>query len=119
MLKEPELIVCPNPKCQAVFENLIVVSDKSKMPAERYYGCPNCLMNLDVVSVTAKKKEEKESKTDTSESEKPETEVDIPPGCPHHLGYLSTRGKDEDILQECLTCKRVLECLLQIKSSDQ
>lgn len=115
MLKEPERITCPNPRCQTTFENLIVVSDKSKTPAKRYYGCPHCLMHLDIVSVTAKRKEKKETSEDTSECEKPETKVDTPPGCPHHFGYLSIRAKDEKILQECLTCRKVLECLLQIK----
>ena len=115
MLKEPERITCPNPKCQTTFENLIVVRDKSKTPAERYYGCPICLMHLDTVSVTTKKKDKKETQKDAPERETPETKVESPPGCPHHFGYLSARPKDEKILQECLTCRKVLECLLQIK----
>ena len=122
MLKEPERITCPNPRCQTTFENLIVVSDRSKTPAERYYGCPNCLMHLDIVSITTKREEieeKEEIQEDTSVCEKPETKVESPPGCPHHFGYLSIRSKDEEILQDCLTCRRVLECMLQIKIPKQ
>lgn len=34
-----------------------------------------------------------------------------PPGCPHFLGYLKKIPKDAPILDECLTCPRILECL--------
>ncbi len=76
-------------------------------------------MHLDIVSVTHTRKEEQEKQETTQKCEKTEKKVDVPPGCPHHFGYLATRAKDENILQECLTCRKVFDCLMQINISTQ
>jgi len=48
--KELELITCPNPACQEKIRELIVVSNVSTKPVERYYACPHCFFKLDVLS---------------------------------------------------------------------
>ena len=30
--------------------------------------------------------------------------------CPHHFGYLASRPKNASMPQECLTCKKMLDC---------
>jgi len=35
-----------------------------------------------------------------------------PTGCPYYLGYLKEKGKDKPIPEKCLTCPKMLECLL-------
>lgn len=32
--------------------------------------------------------------------------------CPHHFGYLSELSPDKSVPEECLLCKRVVECIL-------
>jgi hypothetical protein len=32
--------------------------------------------------------------------------------CPHNVGYLKTRSKDQTIPDSCLTCPKVLQCMV-------
>ena len=57
-----ELIICPNPKCHREIEQLIVVSDVSTIPVERYYACPHCFFKLDVIAAQLQKEKEKKRK---------------------------------------------------------
>jgi hypothetical protein len=109
VLKKIQINSCPNPKCQEKFENLIIVHDNSKMPADIYYACPYCLSKLDPTTTQVLKKEETfvEEKTETSRKH---LEREIPSGCPQYLGYLSVRPKDAIIPQECLICSKMLDC---------
>jgi hypothetical protein len=34
-------------------------------------------------------------------------------GCNYHLGYLSERSSKEQIPDECMTCKDIVECMLK------
>jgi len=36
-------------------------------------------------------------------------------GCPHHFGYLSEHPKNTPIPNECLTCTKIMECLVRTK----
>jgi hypothetical protein len=49
-------------------------------------------------------------------SESPEAPAEAakepgPPGCPYHLGYLSSRSRDSFVPDVCLSCPRILDCL--------
>jgi len=42
-----------------------------------------------------------------------DTEKDSPVvSCPHHVGYLKTRSKDEAVPDNCLTCPKILQCMV-------
>ena len=62
MPKEFGLFTCPNPECHRKVEDPIVVSDVSTMPVDHYYGCPYCLIKLDVISIQLLKEKEKKRK---------------------------------------------------------
>jgi len=32
--------------------------------------------------------------------------------CPHHVGYLKTRSKNETVPDNCLTCPKILQCMV-------
>jgi hypothetical protein len=32
--------------------------------------------------------------------------------CPHHFGYLSKLGPEKSVPEECLLCKKVVECIV-------
>ncbi len=40
-----------------------------------------------------------------------------PSGCPHHFGYLANRPKDDPIPEECLTCSKIMECMLKLSDA--
>jgi hypothetical protein len=49
----------------------------------------------------------------SSKSRKQATEKeDMTVACPHHLGYLKKRSKDESVPDSCLTCPKILQCMV-------
>ena len=89
-------------------------------PTEPYYACPYCLTKLEIEQ--PKKEEEKvtfetlpqtqpENKQNESK-EKNKTE-EKPSECQLHLGYLSERSSKEQIPDDCLVCKDIVECMLK------
>jgi len=138
------VIICPNPKCHREIEEPILLNNFSKTPAEQYYACPHCLIKLDM---DAENEEDVIAEsapgppTNPSPSTKPQKERkgveggeeapvkpskveekdpkggESPKGCSHHFGYLAHRPKDVSIPQECLTCPKVVECMLAASSN--
>ena len=72
---------------------------------------------LDVISAKPQReregREEAPVKPSKEEEKGPEGE-EGPKGCPHHFGYLAHRPKDASIPQECLTCQKIVECMLKL-----
>jgi hypothetical protein len=75
---------------------------------------------LDVISANSQKErkgvegiEEAPVKPSKGEGKGPEGE-ESPKGCPHHFGYLAHRPKDTSIPQECLTCQKIVDCMLKV-----
>ena len=119
MMKTIPLNSCPNPTCQRTFENLIIVKDNSKQPAETFYACPYCLTRLDPTATQVLKKQEPtyQNYTETTpitpvKIEQPTTN-ETPNNCPFYYGYLSIHYKDTIIPQQCLNCKKMLDCTLK------
>jgi hypothetical protein len=56
-----------------------------------------------------KKPDKNEKKNDKSSSKDKES------GCPEHFGYLSSRPSDVAIPQACLTCPKMVDCMLSPK----
>jgi hypothetical protein len=44
--------------------------------------------------------------------EKEDEKEDITVACPHHVGYLKKRSKDEGVPDSCLTCPKILQCMV-------
>jgi len=62
--------------------------------------------------------EKQEQKVEKLEIEKPTVpftpEKPIKkPGCEHHFGYLSQRASKEKIPEECMTCEKIVQCMLK------
>jgi len=111
--KELELFACPNPECRKNIKELIVLSDTSTTPVERYYACPHCFIKLDVTSVQLLKEEEKKRKEE-SPIKPPEKEKGSS-RCTSYLGYLASLPENAPIPRECLACPKVLDCAMENK----
>ena len=85
----------------------------STTQVEQYYACPFCFTKLDVDAENAQPQKEKEEPT----VKPPEKEEKGPSGCPQHFGYLANRPKNEPIPQECLTCLKIVNCMLKLSDS--
>ena len=136
------VIICPNPKCHREIGEPILLNNLSKTPAEQYYACPHCLIKLDMdaeneedvieesapsppmhpslervldaISAKSQKEEEEIPEKPSKEEEKDSEGEESPKGCSHHFGYLAHRPKDASIPQECLTCQKIVDCMLKL-----
>ncbi|MEJ2241862.1 MAG: hypothetical protein P8Y18_06950 [Candidatus Bathyarchaeota archaeon] len=100
MLKEPKIVICPNPKCKTVFGNLLLILDKSKNPTEKYYGCPNCFFKVELSETVS-----------LNEIGKNETKKPSSHNCTKYFGYLASNYTKSIIPIECLSCEKMVECV--------
>jgi len=140
---ESGAIICPNPKCHREIEEPILLNNLSTTPAEQYYACPHCFIKLDadaendediteestsdqplhpslekvLDAISAQPQKEEKEKDEKKEEEPPakpaKKEEKGPSECPHNFGYLASRAKDAPIPQGCLTCPRIVDCMLK------
>ena len=147
MPKESGVVICPNPNCHRKIEAPILLNNLSTTPAEQYHACPHCFIKLDadaekdenltqeatpsppvhpglekvlgVISAQPRKKEEEKKKKEEPPVEPPEREEKGPSECSHHFGYLANRHRDSPIPQECLTCPKIVDCMLKLSGAQQ
>lgn len=111
--EELQSFLCPNHNCGREFEKPLIVNDLSKTPAKTFYACPYCLSE---VKTSQKKKQKKyehapaEIKNVSTKRKKVKPRSDF--NCPHYLGYLKERLKNEPVPEECLTCPKIIQCSL-------
>jgi len=117
------VIICPNPKCNTEIEEPILLNNLSRTPAEQYYACPHCLIKLDAGTENEEEVIEENLDVVPVKPQKGEVEAPVklpkmeekgPTKCPHYFGYLTKRPKDASIPQECLTCPKIVECMLKL-----
>lgn len=99
--------------CGRIFLNSIQLTNHSETPMETYNACPFCFAKQQDLRL-----EQSEVKISTN-SESVETPLntidDSPPkqtDCPHQLGYLKARPKNTPVPDDCLTCLKMIQCLL-------
>jgi len=134
---ESEVVACPHPKCRRKIEEPILLNCLSTSPEEQYYACPYCFTKLDVDVEKAQpprqvEEEEEEPTIEPLEKEQPtikpleeeeptveppQREVKAPSGCTHRFGYLAKRPKNDPIPQECLTCSKIVDCMLKMSDA--
>ena len=117
------LHVCVYDRCGKSFDSPVRLTDLSHRPrSETYYACPYCFSKMDEAEhdVSHELKLMKSSsygieagdssRRDTvrKENEKENMAID----CPHHMGYLKKRSKDESVPDSCLTCPKILQCMV-------
>jgi len=73
---------------------------------------------LDAISAKPQKEKKgvegrEEAPVKPSKEEEKGPEEGSPKGCSHHFGYLAHRPKDAPIPQECLTCQKIVDCMLK------
>jgi len=89
-------------ECGGAFRKPILATVSSGGCVQKYYACPRCLTK---VSEMEERKSEETIKKVTAELEE---SVE----CKHFLGYLKKRPKNTPVPEECLTCDKMIKCLL-------
>lgn len=111
--------VCGYERCGRAFDAPVWLTDLSRKPQETYYACPYCFSKMDEVDgdvvdhlhgggyeLPAKDAAKKGVKGGGHR------DVEKSADCPHHMGYLKSRGKSEGVPDGCLTCPKILQCMV-------
>jgi len=89
-------------------------------PPEPYFACPYCLTKIkanqptEAVQVFEQQLQKTQPKSSQDETKKEQEKKDEKSAdCRHHPGYLSERSSKEQIPDECMVCKDIVECMLK------
>jgi hypothetical protein len=112
------MITCQNISCRKSFTAALNTLNLQKTPQETYPSCPYCLTRIEIIEEPLKKEEGEETlrQIEQLKSTKVETknkQSDKPSDCHHHPGYLSERSSKENIPDDCLVCKDIVDCMLK------
>jgi len=98
--------------CGRTVQKPILATVSSSNHVQTYYACPRCMTKVSNLRIQ-KSEEDKATKIPIEDyrklAAKPESNVK----CNHFLGYLKKRPKDSSIPDECLTCSKMIECLIR------
>jgi len=108
---EPEILdnenICTHVKCGKTYKEPILVTNLSSNTQEKtYYACPHCLSKVNI------QEKKTQSQKNTVDEEKEKEEDSPTPTCPYHFGYLKNKPKNASIPDECLTCPKMIKCLI-------
>lgn len=112
---------CNCEACGRAFGNPIELTILSSEPLQTYKACPFCFSKVDEGSsmeefgktIFPSSPQDLMGNLETPQErspEKPETSDEA--ACPHHFGYLRKRPKNSPIPDTCLTCRRMVQCVL-------
>lgn len=118
------LHVCGYVRCGRAFDTPVRLTDFSRKPRlETYFACPYCFSRVNEADMGETNNEMNHfhsgrCEITTGEGVKKslkggaQKELDRSVNCPHHLGYLKTRSKNETVPDSCLTCPKILQCMV-------
>ena len=110
-------LTCQNPSCKKTFLTPLKTLNLQNNPTEPYFACPHCLTKIEGYEGQSRKEDKAGHKK--NEAKKNEDALknaftsEKQPTCQHKMGYLSERSNKEQIPDECLVCKNLLDCMLK------
>jgi hypothetical protein len=112
---EKKMVTCQNASCKKSFNAPLKTLNLQRSPREIYNACPFCLTELKILEKRVESQlENLKSEANLRETkEKSNRNNDNPTKCHFHPGYLSERTSKDNIPDECLVCKDILECMLR------
>lgn len=104
-------------ECKTQFQKPIVATLTCQTGTQKYYACPYCL--AEIRQTQQPHKQEQPKAKETHRPKPPPvtpatrtTQETTQTGCTHNIGYLKTRPKNTPIPDECLTCDKMVDCML-------
>ena len=100
-------------ECGENFPKPLLATVSSSGQSQMYYACPRCLTKVDVATHQRQEQRQEERTEYRAEPTRtgPPTEKTV--GCGHFFGYLKKRPKDMPVPDDCLTCDKMVECLIR------
>jgi hypothetical protein len=112
---EKKAFTCQNVSCKRTFNTPLNTLNLQLSPIESYSSCPFCLTEIKILEKPIEiQLENQPSEANQSESkEKADKNQDTITKCHFHPGYLSERTSKDNIPDDCLVCKDIIECMLR------
>ncbi len=103
--------------CGRTYEDPIHLTNLSGSTSQNYDACPFCFSKVEEESPVLRKIDDLRKSLTEDSIKYPEEPTKKPEAseqdeCPHHFGYLKKRPKNAPIPESCLTCKKMIQCLL-------
>jgi DNA-directed RNA polymerase subunit RPC12/RpoP len=99
-------------ECGKPFQRAIVATLSSSGQVQTYYACPRCLAEVEE-SKRQRSEEDEEEPVLMKSLKKVKMRLEDNASCDHFLGYLKQRPRDTPIPEGCLTCGKMVECLIK------
>ena len=103
--------------CGRMSDNPIRLTNLSADSMQIYNACPFCFSKLDEKIIFDKEPDDLKVPTSNTSSailrknqENKDHSEELE--CPHYLGYLKKRPKNTSIPEACLTCEKMIQCVL-------
>jgi len=112
--EQKNALTCHNNACAKIFHKPLKALNLQVASAGPYDACPYCLTEINRDEVTTVSNAPISVEVDEKMSL--ENQVHVPQqsiGCSYHLGYLSERDSKDQIPDECIICKEIVECMLR------
>ena len=100
--------LCPHILCKKSFTKPIKTTNL-QVDSDAYSSCPYCLTEVTEEDLLTEVLEENNPENNLNETNKAVKNKD----CNHHLGYLSERSRKDQIPDDCMTCKDIVQCMLK------
>jgi hypothetical protein len=104
---------CQNPSCKKTFTAPLKTLNLQQTAPEPYFTCPHCLTKIETIDGSLKADEKAQLKVNQVESKEKLDNNDNAAACNYHPGYLSERTQKEQIPDDCLVCKDIVDCMLR------
>ena len=121
-ITDPQSFTCPNSSCGRVFSTPLKAKDLRSRAHEIYNACPYCLTEITVEKTPALVRDDKKPEVEETEVEKSavrslekeQGRSDLKTSiCTQYFGYLSKRSSKEKIPEGCMTCEKIVQCMLK------
>ncbi len=110
--KDDSSYTCPNASCRKIFTRPLKAVTAGGS-AEPYDACPYCLTEITSNAKTILTEPQKNEDPMKVDQQKQDETVSSPAGCTKHFGYLGERAAKEQIPDDCLTCKDIVQCMVK------
>lgn len=112
--EQKSAVTCPNNACAKVFVKSLRALNLQATSSGPYDACPYCLTEINQDELVAVNDEPRA--VEVNEKAPLENPTQVPQkssSCSYHLGYLNERESKEQIPDECIICKDIVECMLR------
>jgi len=110
-MSEKTVLTCPNRSCERVFTKPLKTMNLQQNLGETYSACPYCLTEIKVVEPWNDNPSEETLIEISSNIEMPNEEKVLT--CHYHMGYLKEKERTTQIPDECILCKKIIDCMLE------